>query len=57
MNGLVERMNRTIAEKVRSILSHAKLPKSFWGEAVKTAVDLINQSPSRPLNGDIPEEV
>lgn len=57
MNGVAERFNRTIAEKVRSMLSHAKLPKSFWGEAVATAVDLINLSPSRPLNGKIPEEV
>lgn len=57
MNGIAERMNRTIAEKVRSMLSHAKLPKSFWGEAVRTAVDLINLSPSRPLNGEIPDEV
>ncbi|WVZ01079.1 hypothetical protein V8G54_027148 [Vigna mungo] len=57
MNGVAERFNRTIAEKVRSMLSHAKLPKSFWGEAVVTAADLINLSPSRPLNGKIPEEV
>ncbi|KAI5313673.1 hypothetical protein L3X38_042849 [Prunus dulcis] len=32
------------------MLSHAKLPKSFWGEALMTAVDLINLSPSAPLN-------
>lgn len=57
MNGVAERMNRTIVEKVRSMLSQAKLPKSFWGEAVRTAVDLINLSPSRPLNGEIPDEV
>jgi transposase InsO family protein len=57
MNGVVERMNRTIAEKVRSMLSQAKLPKSFWGEVVRTAVDLINLSPSSPLNGEIPDEV
>ncbi|WVY96494.1 hypothetical protein V8G54_028645 [Vigna mungo] len=57
MNGVAERFNRTIAEKVRSMLSHAKLPKSFWGEALVTAADLINLSPSRPLNGKIPEEV
>lgn len=57
MNGVAERMNRTIAEKVRSMLSQAKLPKSFWGEAVRTAVDLINLSPSRPLNGEIPDEI
>ncbi|WVZ01025.1 hypothetical protein V8G54_027094 [Vigna mungo] len=57
MNGVAERFNRTIAEKVRSMLSHAKLPKSFWGEAVVTTADLINLSPLRPLNGKIPEEV
>jgi len=57
MNGVAERMNRMIAEKVRSMLSQAKLPKSFWGEAVRTAIDLINLSPSRPLNGEIPDEV
>ena len=37
------------------MLSHSKLPKSFWGEAMRTAVDLINLSPSAPLNGDVPE--
>ena len=29
-NGLVERMNRTIKERVRCMISHAKLPNSFW---------------------------
>ena len=50
-------MNQTIEEKVRYMLSHAKLPKSFGGEAMKTAVDIINLSPSIPLEEDIPEEV
>ena len=30
LNGLVERMKRTIAESVRSMLLHAKLPKSYF---------------------------
>ena len=29
LNGLAERMNRTIMERVRSMISHAKLPKSY----------------------------
>ena len=33
LNGLAERMNRTLLEKVRCMLSDAKLPKHFWGEA------------------------
>ena len=43
-NGVVERMNRTIVEKVRCMLRVANLPKSFWCEAVQTACYPINQS-------------
>ena len=39
------------------MLSHAKLPKSFLGEAMRTVVDLMNLSPSYPLEGDILERV
>ncbi|CAL9003904.1 unnamed protein product [Prunus brigantina] len=55
-NGIAERMSRTIVERIRTMLSHVKLPKSFWGEALMTAVDLINLSPSAPLNGDVPNK-
>ena len=41
-NGVAERMNRTIVEKVRSMISMAKLPKPFWGEAVRATCYLIN---------------
>jgi len=50
-------MYKTIVEKVRSMFSQAKLPKSFWGEVMRSAVDLINLSPPTPLNGKILEEV
>ncbi|CAH9135249.1 unnamed protein product [Cuscuta epithymum] len=55
-NGVAERMNQTIMEKVRCMLSMAKLPKPFWGEAVLTACYLINRSPSVPLNFEVPEK-
>ncbi|KAG8496761.1 hypothetical protein CXB51_007827 [Gossypium anomalum] len=45
-NGVAERMNRTIMEKVRCMLSNANLPKSFWAEAASTACFLINRSSS-----------
>ena len=32
-NGVVERMNRTLLEKVRCMLFSSGLPKEFWGEA------------------------
>lgn len=53
--GVAERNNKTIVERVRTMffLSHAMLPKKFWGEAVMTVADLINLSPSAPLNGDV----
>ena len=39
------------------MLSHFKLPKSFWGEAMRTSIDLINLSPLVPLKGDVHERV
>jgi hypothetical protein len=56
-NGVAEKMNRTICERIRCLISHAKLPKSFWGEAMTTIVDLINLSPSFPLDCDFPQRV
>ncbi|GKV38830.1 hypothetical protein SLEP1_g46695 [Rubroshorea leprosula] len=56
-NGVAERMNRTICDRIVCMLSHAKLPKSFWGEALKTTVYLIIRSPSVFLNGDVPEKI
>lgn len=56
-NGVAERMNRTIVEKVRCMLKMAKLPKSFWGESVRVACYLINRSPSVLLNFEIPKKV
>ena len=57
LNGLAERMNRTVMERVRSMLAHAKLPKTFWAEALMTAAYVINRSPSVPLDNDIPQRV
>ncbi|KAL2225539.1 UNVERIFIED_CONTAM: Retrovirus-related Pol polyprotein from transposon TNT 1-94 [Sesamum indicum] len=54
-NGVAERMNRTLLEKVRCLLISSGLPKPFWGEAVLTAAHLINMSPSVPLSGKTPE--
>ena len=54
---MIERMNKTIEERIRYMLSHAKLPKSFWGKAMRTTVDLINLSPSVSLKCDVLERV
>nr|GEX10136.1 hypothetical protein [Tanacetum cinerariifolium] len=35
-NGIVERWNRTLVEATRTMLSAAKVPLFFWGEAIAT---------------------
>ena len=48
-NGRAERINRTIVEKTRALLFQAKLPKTYWGEAVKAAEYLYNRTPHLAL--------
>ena len=56
-NGLAERMNRTLLERVRCMLSSANLPNKFWAEAVNTAAYLVNRCPSAAIDFKTPEEV
>lgn len=49
-NGLAVRMNRTILERVRSMLACSGLPRVFWAEAVATAAYLINRCPSSAID-------
>ena len=35
------------------MLSYAKLPKPFWGEATRTTVEMINLSPAAALNDNV----
>lgn len=52
-NGVAERFNRTLVEKVRSMLFEANAPKRMWCEAVYTGVYLINRSPTTSLKGSV----
>jgi transposase InsO family protein len=56
-NDIAERMNRTIKERIVSMLHHSGLSGGFWAEALLTAVHIINMSPSRPLGLKIPQEL
>ena len=56
-NGVSERMNRTIMDKVRCMLAESGLEEKFWAEAASTAVYLINRSPNSYINFKLPEEV
>ena len=55
-NGVAERMNRTLIETIRSMIADSKLPKSFWAEALSTAVYVRNRSPTKAVNGMTPFE-
>ena len=48
-NGVAERRNSTLKDMVRSMISHSTLPKSLWGEAIKTAVYILNKVPSKTV--------
>ena len=41
-NGVVERRNRTVMEMARCMALGKGLPRSFWAEAVNTAVYILN---------------
>ena len=56
-NGIAERVNRTLLEKVRCMLSNSGLGKIFWAEAVVYACHLINRLPSSAIEGKTPIEV
>ena len=47
LNGVAERRNRTLLDMVRSMISYSSLPVSFWGYAIRTAVDILNVVPSK----------
>ena len=49
-NGIAERLNRTLVELVRSMLHQKGLPKSFWAEALNTAVHIRNRVTTRGLS-------
>lgn len=55
-NRVVERLNQTIVEMARCMLKSMKVPGEFWGEAVSTAVYLLNRAPTRSLDGMTPYE-
>ena len=55
-NGLIERTNRILMNKVRCMLYQVNLPFYLWGEALLTAVYLYNRTPHSALNYITPYE-
>nr|KYP69746.1 Retrovirus-related Pol polyprotein from transposon TNT 1-94 [Cajanus cajan] len=57
VNGVAKRINRTLLEKERCLLSNVGLTKSFWAEAVNRTCYLVNRSPSTAIGCKTPIEV
>lgn len=55
--GFVERMNRTLIEKVMCMLICFRQPKTFWVEALNIACYLVNRSPSIVIKCKKPMEL
>nr|GEV38935.1 hypothetical protein [Tanacetum cinerariifolium] len=50
LNGVAERKNRTLLDMVRSMMSRAKLPISFWGYALETVTHILNLVPTKKVS-------
>ncbi len=50
LNGVAERMNRTLMNKARALLFQAGLPAVFWNFAVLVAAYIINCIPTKALS-------
>ena len=48
-NIVSKRRNQTLLDMVRSMMSHADLPTSFWGHALETAAFTLNRVPSKKV--------
>lgn len=50
LNGVAERMNRTLVEMARCMLTSSGLPEYLWAEAINTAAYIRNRSPTSTFN-------
>jgi transposase InsO family protein len=50
-NSVVKRRNQTVVGMARALLKQRGMSAVFWGEAVVTAVYILNRSPTKALNG------
>jgi hypothetical protein len=56
-NGFVEKKNKTIQEMARTMWNEAKLPNTFWREAVNTTIYILNRAQIRVNNNKTPYEL
>ena len=55
-NGLIERINLTLLNKVRAMLLYSGLPNYLWGEAILAACYIYNRTPHSAIDLKTPYE-
>jgi hypothetical protein len=55
-NGVAERLNRMLLERLRALTYKSGLPKTLWGEVLRHATWLKNRTATRTLDGKTPYE-
>ena len=53
-NGVAERHNHAIAERIQALLHASGLPKFLWGKAARHVVWLMNRTSTQAVNGMAP---
>ena len=53
----MERKNRVLTERARTLLAKSGLPKKFWVEAINTACHIQNRAMVRPILNKTPYEL
>jgi len=56
-NGIAERLNHTLIERVHAMMHASSLPKNLWGEAVMHATWVKNHTSTRCLGKKTPYEM
>jgi len=56
-NGVVERKNRSLEERARTLLNATDLPKYLWADAVSTACYILNRVLIQPILKKTPYEL
>ena len=57
LNGVAERFNRTLLDRVRCLFLTCNVSKAFWPEAVKHSCVVLNRTPHSRLGGKSPLEL
>lgn len=55
MNGVAERLNRSLMDMVNTMLVSSNLPKQLWGEAISTASYIKNRILHSSINDAVPQ--